>query len=79
MPNINVHAPLRKRRVKHPKVRPWLTRDVMAAMAVRDRLQKGKKDLKKQRNKVKSLVRSAEKSYFDKLLRHISVHNSAQT
>ena len=39
-------------------------------MAVRDRLKKEKrlKDFKKQRNKVKSLVRSAKKSYFDKLI-----------
>ena len=70
MPIINVHAPLRKKRVKHPKLPPWLTRDVITAMAVRDRLKKEKRfgDFKKQRNKVKSLVRSAKKSYFDKLI-----------
>ena len=66
MPIINVHAPLRKKRVKHPKLPPWLTRDVITAMAVRDRLKKEKlfQDFKKQR---KSFVRSA-KSYFDKLI-----------
>ena len=39
-------------------------------MAVRDRLKKEKRfeDFKKQRNKVKNLVRSAKKSYFDKLI-----------
>ena len=39
-------------------------------MAVRDRLKKEKRfeDFKKQRNKVKSLVRSAKKFYFDKLI-----------
>ena len=39
-------------------------------MAVRDRLKKEKRfeEFKKQRNKVKSLVRSAKKSYFDKLI-----------
>ena len=70
MPIINVHAPLRKKRVKHPKLPPWLTRDVITAMAVRDRLKKEKRfeDFKKQRNKGKSLVRSAKKSYFDKLI-----------
>ena len=70
MPIINVHAPLRKKRVKHPKWQPWLTRDVITAMAVRDRLkkEKGSEDFKKQRNKVKSLVRSAKKSYYDKLI-----------
>ena len=70
MPIINVHAPLRKKRVKHPKLPPWLTRDVITAMAVRDRLKKENRfeDFKKQRNKVKSLMRSAKKSYFDKLI-----------
>ena len=70
MPIINVHAPLRKKRVKHPKLPLWLTRGVITAMAVRNRLQKEKgfEDFKKQRNKVKSLVRSAKKSYFDKLI-----------
>ena len=39
-------------------------------MAVRDRLKKEKRfqDFKKQRNKGKSLVRSAKKSYCDKLI-----------
>ena len=70
MPIINVHAPLDKKRVKHPKLPPWLTRDVITAMAVCDHLKKEKRfeDFKKQRNKVKSLVRSAKKSYFDKFL-----------
>ena len=70
MPIINVHAPLRKKRIKNPKLPPWLTRDVIAAMAVRDLLKKEKRfeDFKKQRNKVKSLVCSVKKSYFDKLL-----------
>ena len=70
MPIINVHAPLRKKRVKHPKLPPWFTRDVITAMAVRDRHKKEKRleDFKKQRNMVKSLVRSAKKSYFDKLI-----------
>ena len=39
-------------------------------MAIRDRLKKEKKfdDFKKQRNRVKGLVRSAKKAYFDKLV-----------
>ena len=70
MPIIYKHAPLRKKRVKHPKLPPWLTKDVIGAMAIRDRLKKEKKfdDFKKQRNRVKSLVRSAKKAYFDKLV-----------
>ena len=68
MPIINVHAPLRKKRVKHPNLPPWLTSDVIIAMAVRDRLQKSKKDFSISRNIETSLVRSAKKSYFDKLI-----------
>ena len=70
MPIIDVNTPLRKKRIKHPKLPPWLTMGVITAMAVRDRLKKEKrlKDFKKLRNKVKSLVRSAKKSYFDKLM-----------
>ena len=67
MPIINVHAPLRKKRVKHAILPPWLTRDVIPAMAVRDCLKKEKRFEEKKR-KVKSLVRSAKKSYFDKLI-----------
>ena len=68
MPIINVHSPLRKKRVKHPNLPPWLTSDVIIAMAVRDRLQKSKKDFSISRNIETSLVRSAKKSYFDKLI-----------
>ena len=66
MPIIDKHAPLRKKRVKHPKLPPWLTKDVIVAMAIRDRLKKEKKndDFKKQRSRVKSLVCSAKKAYF---------------
>ena len=71
MPIINKHAPLRKKRAKHPKLPPWLTKNMIGAMAIRDRLKKEKKkfdDFKKQRNRVKSLVCSAKKAYFDKLV-----------
>ena len=39
-------------------------------MAIRDRLKKEKRfdDFEKQRNRVKRLVRSATKTYFDKLV-----------
>ena len=50
MPIIDKHALLRKKRVKHPKLPPWFTKDVIGAMAIRDRLKKEKKfdDFKKQ-------------------------------
>ena len=52
---IDKHAPLRNKRVKHPKLPPWLTKDVIGAMAIRDRLKKENKfdDFKKQRNSEK--------------------------
>ena len=66
MPIINVHAPLRKKRVKHAVLPPGLTRDVIPAMAVRDCLKKEKR-FQEKKNKVNSIVRSAKKSYFDNL------------
>ena len=56
MPVTDSHAPLGKRRVKHPTLPSRLTNDVTEAMATRDRLKKGKQfeDYKKQRNRVKS-------------------------
>ena len=67
---LNKHAPARKKRVRHPMLPPWLTKEVIEAMSFRDKLRKNK-DLtayKKQRNKVKSLVRKVKKEYFQKLI-----------
>ena len=67
---VNKHVPLRRKRVKHPKLSPWLTKDIIQAMALRDKLKRDKLfDLyKKQRNKLSTLVRTAKKSYFNKLI-----------
>ena len=58
---INRHAPLKHKRVKHPKLPPWLNKDVMQLMAERDKLKKEKRfsQYKKLRNKFK---KSGEKS-----------------
>ena len=63
LPVVNKHAPLRRKRVKHPKLPPWLTKDIIQTMALRDKLQRDKLfDLhKKQRNKVSTLVHTAKK------------------
>ena len=58
MPIIDKHAPLSKKTAKHLKLPPWLTKGVILAMSIRDRLEKGKKkekiyDCKKQRQSVK--------------------------
>ena len=34
---VNKHAALRKKRVTHPKLPPWLTQDIIQAMALRDK------------------------------------------
>ena len=67
---FNKHAPIKSKRIKHPKLPPWLTSDIMQAMGVRDRLKKTGQipEFKKQRNKVKHLVRTAKKKYFEKLV-----------
>ena len=67
---LNKHAPVKKKRVRHPLLPPWLTKEVIKAMSIRDNLRKNK-DLaafKKQRNVVKSLVRKAKKDYFQTLI-----------
>ena len=40
MPITDKHGPLRKKRVKHLKLPPWLTKDVIGAMTIPDRLKK---------------------------------------
>ena len=67
---VNKHAPRRRKGVKHPKLPPWLTKDTIQAMALHDKLKRDKLfDLyKKQRNKVSTFVRTAEKNYFNKLI-----------
>ena len=54
LPVINIHAPLRWKRVKHPKLPLWLTKDMIQAMSLRDKLKRDRLfDLyQKQRNKV---------------------------
>lgn len=70
LPVVDKHAPLRKKRVKHPRLPQWLSTDIIKAMKIRDKLKKEKKfdDYKRQRNKVTSLVRAAKKAYFTKLI-----------
>ena len=66
---VNKHAPLRRKRVKHQQLPPWLTKDIMQAMAERDRLKKAKNytDYKKVRNQLKNMVRNSKRAYFNKV------------
>ena len=69
-PIINKHAPIRRKRVKHPTLPGWLSAEIKEAMSIRDKLKKEKKftEYKHQRNKVTQLVRSAKKAFFEKLI-----------
>ena len=40
---VNRHAPLKRKRVKHPKLPPWLNKDIKETMAERDKLKREKK------------------------------------
>ena len=68
---INRHAPLKHKRVKHPKLPPWLNKDIMQIMAERDKLKKEKRfsEYKKLRNKrtETNQLRKAKKDNFQKL------------
>ena len=67
LPVIEKHAPLRRKRVKHPTLLQWLSPDIITAMKTRDKLKKEKKfeDYKRQRNKITNLVRAGKKAYFE--------------
>jgi hypothetical protein len=47
---LDSHAPIKNRRVKHPKLPKWLTPEIMQAMAERDNLKKSKKNCRIQTN-----------------------------
>ena len=70
LPVIDKHAPIRKKRVKHPNLPTWMTSDIMSAMKIRDQLKKDKQfdAYKKQRNRVTMMIRFAKKDYFSKLI-----------
>ena len=67
---VNKHAPLKQKRVKHQTIPPWMTKDIIDAMAHRDFLKenKEKEAYKKQRNKVSSLQTKARQNYFNSLI-----------
>ena len=70
IPIVDKHAPIRRKRVKHPTLPGWLSSEIMNAMRVRDNLKKEGKfiEYKQQRNKVTQLVRNAKKAYFQKMI-----------
>ena len=67
---LDLHAPVRQRRVKHPQLPQWLTSEIVRAMSSREQLKKLKmfEEYKKARNIVKNMIRDSKRSYFSKLV-----------
>ena len=51
IPVVEKHAPIRRRRVKHPTLPQWLSPEIIKAMKLRDSLKRDKKYLRTRRNK----------------------------
>ena len=66
LPIIDAHAPKKLKRVKNKNLPPWLTKNIVSEMALRDQCksQKHFELYKKQRNKVTQLIRKSKKSIF---------------
>ncbi len=67
---FNLHAPVRKKRVKHWHQPEWINQNILAAIHLRDDLfKKGQStEYKKQRNKVKRMIISAKRSYYKEFI-----------
>ena len=72
---VNIHMPLKKKRIKYNTQPKWLTPDLLELMKSRDqKLKKAKRsnspedwlDLKRAKNKVTATIRSAKKKFFHK-------------
>ena len=63
---VNKHVPLKKKRVKHQTLPPWLNTDIKQTILLRDKSRKQKKFLehKQQRNRVNYLVRGSQEEIF---------------
>ena len=66
------HAPYCKKRIKSQSHNPWFTKEIKNELRKRDYLLKHgpRDDYKKQRNFVKTLIRSTKKSYFETLIKN---------
>ena len=72
LPVLNKHAPLRQKRVKSRILPAWLSKEIIDAMEIRDEFRRQKMfvDFKRERNRVRSMVRQAKKSHIDKLIQN---------
>lgn len=74
---VNKHAPLKEKRVKHPKQPEWIDDDILEAMATRDKFAH-KNDSKNRniwRNKVNNMIRQAKANYYQNMI-HQNANNS---
>ena len=68
------HAPITRKRIKTDTFPPWLTPFIRSEMKLRDSLKKDNNlsEFRKQRNKVKSLIRRSKIDYFQSLVKNRS-------
>ena len=73
---LDKHAPMRQKRVKSVVLPPWLTKDIINAMELRDSLKRqkgrGSSEYKRQRNYVTNMVRESKKCHVDQTIRNNS-------
>ena len=71
LPILDKHAPIRRKRVKHTSHPPWLNQDIIQAMKYRDDLRRQKcfDDFKRERKRVKALIRESQKTLVDNLIK----------
>ena len=71
---IDRHAPIKCKRIKRSIIPPWITPLILHEMKIRDKLksQNNHGAYKQQRNKVKSMQRSAKKLFINDLIRNKS-------
>ena len=64
--NLNNHAPIKTKRVKHKRTPDWFTPDITRMQNLRDKCKRLKQwsDYKRNRNKTKQLIRQAKRNYF---------------
>ncbi len=69
---LNVHAPVRKKRVKHWYQPEWINQDILDAIHLRDDLFKLKcfEEYKKQRNLVKRMIVRAKREHYQNTIQN---------
>ena len=76
---VESHAPLRSRRVKHPKQPDWMTPDIIQAINERDRLKAAgfHNEARILRNEVVGLIKEAKKVYYHTMIENQQKNSKA--